>query len=595
MTGHTGLSPQNPNKYLGPNVYQPVVVTRNREPTTADYRQPETGKLYTFCTFWLIGKNPTSGTYGDIWVLNNIISNQGMWSRISGTEVPGTITGDDGIPLIPILDNWNIIGQKNGIIPVIDTIGDASTATLRIEDRTSTTAFVVDPSSTAGQRGTFSTIQAAINAASSGQTIFIKDGTYIENPILKPGVNIFSYTGSGTTINVTIKGKCTFSSSGIVTISGVRLETNSDLAVNLTGSGDCILYLIDCFLNMNGATLIGSTNTSSASRLRIINSIINTASNDVVFNFDTTSAASLSLFGVSTLESMSTSQDAVFKSTGLLSIRNCTIRFPITLVNAASGSPRITAECTEFNTSIGDRTCVLITSDPPASNENLFKTCTFLSGSSTAFLATNISVVYLSNCDFYSTGVPVIFISTTATLFYSSLTFMLNPPGWLLPPLGVGLPTRKTLDPGLLYGNFSGSTVSPGYVGEYIVSKVAFNAGVALTTDVTATVTTIDLTPGTWDVTGIVMFTGITTGTYQNGSISTSASAITSASYGDNTTSASFTTTVSPADDVGVTIPVWRVSVTPTDMTKTIYLKARAGFSVGTASAYGRVSATRVC
>lgn len=83
MTNHTGLSPQSPIKYLGPNVYLAVVVTRNREPTGADYRQPETGKLYPFNTFWLVGKNPTTGVFGDVWYLSKIVSNVAFWIKLS--------------------------------------------------------------------------------------------------------------------------------------------------------------------------------------------------------------------------------------------------------------------------------------------------------------------------------------------------------------------------------------------------------------------------------------------------------------------------------------------------------------------------------
>ena len=89
MTNHTGLSPLSPIKYLGPNVYLAVVVTRNRGPTGADYRQPETGKLYPFNTFWLVGKNPTTGIQGDMWYLSKIVANVAFWIKLSaGTSGP---------------------------------------------------------------------------------------------------------------------------------------------------------------------------------------------------------------------------------------------------------------------------------------------------------------------------------------------------------------------------------------------------------------------------------------------------------------------------------------------------------------------------
>lgn len=86
----TGYSPQNPRRYLGPNVAVPIIVVRNREPTGADIKQPNTGKYYSFGTFWLVGEtspgvNPTTGTRGDMWYLGYIDSNVGMWKKITAT------------------------------------------------------------------------------------------------------------------------------------------------------------------------------------------------------------------------------------------------------------------------------------------------------------------------------------------------------------------------------------------------------------------------------------------------------------------------------------------------------------------------------
>jgi len=94
MPNHTGVSPQDPNKYLGPNVYLTLCVTRNREPTGADYRQPETGKLYPFNSFWLVAKNPTTGTQGDLWYLSKIAANVAFWVKL-GTSGGGPILSVD--------------------------------------------------------------------------------------------------------------------------------------------------------------------------------------------------------------------------------------------------------------------------------------------------------------------------------------------------------------------------------------------------------------------------------------------------------------------------------------------------------------------
>ncbi len=84
MSSFTGLSPNNPRVYVGPQVAINTVVTRNRAPTGADYRQPETGKLYPFNTFWLVGKDPTTGIQGDLWYLSKIVANVAFWVMLAG-------------------------------------------------------------------------------------------------------------------------------------------------------------------------------------------------------------------------------------------------------------------------------------------------------------------------------------------------------------------------------------------------------------------------------------------------------------------------------------------------------------------------------
>ncbi len=84
----TGYSPQNPRRYLGPNVGLVPVVVRNREPTGADIKDPNTGKYYSFGTNWLVGESgpgvpPTTGTRGDLWYLAYIASNVGVWKHIA--------------------------------------------------------------------------------------------------------------------------------------------------------------------------------------------------------------------------------------------------------------------------------------------------------------------------------------------------------------------------------------------------------------------------------------------------------------------------------------------------------------------------------
>lgn len=79
----TGYSPKNPRSYLGPNVSIVTIVTVPREPTSADIKQPSTGKYYPFGTQWLVGANPTTGTRGDLWYLAYIENNAAVWKQFA--------------------------------------------------------------------------------------------------------------------------------------------------------------------------------------------------------------------------------------------------------------------------------------------------------------------------------------------------------------------------------------------------------------------------------------------------------------------------------------------------------------------------------
>lgn len=86
MPQNTSYSPKGPTKYTGPGINPSSVVTRSREPTGADYRQPENGKLYPVSSFWLVGNDPTTGAVGDLWYLSKIVSNVAYWVKFSSSS-----------------------------------------------------------------------------------------------------------------------------------------------------------------------------------------------------------------------------------------------------------------------------------------------------------------------------------------------------------------------------------------------------------------------------------------------------------------------------------------------------------------------------
>ena len=101
--------------------------------------------------------------------------------------------------------------------------------------------------------GTHTTISAALTSASSGDTIFIRPGTYTENPTLKAGVNLTAF-GSDSSENgvgnVIINGTCTLTTAGSVTISRrFELQTDSVGILQLVGTVASVVNLQNCYLN----------------------------------------------------------------------------------------------------------------------------------------------------------------------------------------------------------------------------------------------------------------------------------------------------------------------------------------------------------
>lgn len=118
-------------------------------------------------------------------------------------------------------------------------------------------------------QGTHITIAAAITAASSGDTIFIRPGTYTENLTLKAGVSITAFTGDANRPNVTIVGKNTFTAAGTVVISNIKLQTNGDYFLSVTGNAASVVRLDSCTLICSDNTGIQYTSSSASSGITL--------------------------------------------------------------------------------------------------------------------------------------------------------------------------------------------------------------------------------------------------------------------------------------------------------------------------------------
>lgn len=197
----------------------------------------------------------------------------------------------------------------------------------------------------ASGHGDFTTIQAAINAASSGQTIFVRPGTYTENPALKAGVEITSFSGNAFSENTIINGKCTFSGTGVVTISDIVLQTNSDYLLEITGSSASTVYIYNCFLNMTDNTGIHMTSSNSSAILELANCEGNSNAGQTLF---AVSGAGTVAMVESQVGGTPSSTASTFSSSGVLDIYYTTLNSPIT----TSGTSNFVAKYCYFQPGI---------------------------------------------------------------------------------------------------------------------------------------------------------------------------------------------------------------------------------------------------
>lgn len=239
--------------------------------------------------------------------------------------------------------------------------------------------FIVDPNGL----GDFTTIAAALTAANSGTTIFVRPGTYTENPALKAGVNLTSFASNSYDDQVVIYGKCTLSSAGTVSISGITLRTNSDYCLEVTGSANSVIYIENCNFDLTTNAGIHSTTTGSSASITLDFCEYFQHSTYPLFAF--TGAASLTINEISSNEG-AISTASTFASSGTLDIYGSTIGEPITTSGTGSFSARNTyIQATNATTTLGSS----------GSIQNIVF-CEILGGTSSALTINNTTQVVMT-------------------------------------------------------------------------------------------------------------------------------------------------------------------------------------------------------
>lgn len=189
----------------------------------------------------------------------------------AGGMTTQTITPDVGVPVNPVAGTIGVKGSV-GTLPTDSILThNEGNPNVGIENLRWFTPYVVDPSATIGLRGTYTTIQSAVTAASGagGGTVFIRPGTYTENVTLAANVNLVGFSTEGTgslsgTGRTIINGKLLHNTTGNVTIANLTLKTNGTYLLEVSGANDSSIFLENVYFDItdNTAILHSSSGTS---------------------------------------------------------------------------------------------------------------------------------------------------------------------------------------------------------------------------------------------------------------------------------------------------------------------------------------------
>lgn len=173
-----------------------------------------------------------------------------------------TITPDVGGAVSPVVDNINLFGQDAGTVETVVTHN--ITGDLKVEDRTWQTQYVVDPSATVGLRGTFQTIQAALDQAladgmtyTSPRLIYVRYGSYTENLTIYGGAHIKGESIQGDPalipLSPTITGTHSLDAIAIFYLENIYFNNISASDPTFgTAATACIPFATNCVFNNTG-------------------------------------------------------------------------------------------------------------------------------------------------------------------------------------------------------------------------------------------------------------------------------------------------------------------------------------------------------
>src|SRR5690606_8006557 len=106
---------------------------------------------------------------------------------------------------------------------------------------------------------------------SSGDSVFIRPGTYTEDLTIPTGINVWAQEGSDITSSVIINGKLTFTGAVTSTFTNIRFTSNADNILDFTGTGSNQSTFFNCIFVYDTSSAIICDNTGASASFRRCN------------------------------------------------------------------------------------------------------------------------------------------------------------------------------------------------------------------------------------------------------------------------------------------------------------------------------------
>jgi len=269
--------------------------------------------------------------------------------------------------------------------------------------------FIVNVNGTVGTGANYSSIASAMAAASSGDTIFVMPGTYVENVTIKAGIGLTAFTCDSLIGNVILNGTLTFSESGNAAVTGIQFLNSGAPCVVVSGSNPSTLYLKNAVLACEFAPAISYTNSNISSGIDIYDSSGDVRTSNTEFFSFSGSGNSLISNCYFTNSVLSTESNTL--TSGNLVFDSSTIFSPLT----TSGTSSLTIENSVIDTSQINTISLTIGS----SGTNLAEEVIINSGSASAISTSQTLVTSFLTINSSNTNA----ITGSGTIKYGTIDF----------------------------------------------------------------------------------------------------------------------------------------------------------------------------